>query len=130
MNYQFFKLPLYIAILVPNMVMAGPYSQSKNIACPEEWSDTKEPIPVIMSNTQPWSSDQADKANAKNHISLRDPIVTIDALPVTDDDLIDDLLTVASECLVYRNFEADTADYVAPLSAPNYDNGWMPAGIF
>jgi len=109
---------------------AGPYTGAKNVVCPEEWSDTKEPIPVIAPNLEPWAEDASDKENTKNHIASRDPIVTLDALPVNDDDLVDDLLTVASECLVYRNFAVDTADYVEPTSEPNYDNGWMPASIF
>lgn len=124
------KSLIVIAFLLnSNTLFASPYEQPKNIACPDAWSDTTEPIPVIIPSLEPWS-DEDDRDSAKQRLATSGPIITIDNLPVTDEDLANDLLTVASECLVYRNLMVDTSDYVPTPSKPNYDNGWLPASIF
>ena len=59
------------------------------------------------------------------------PIETIDGTTLTELNNNDDLLTIASECLTYRNFEADTSDFVFPLAvAPNVATGWILAAVF
>ncbi|MEM7360907.1 MAG: hypothetical protein AAF431_17585 [Pseudomonadota bacterium] len=111
--------------------LAGPYTASKDKACPDAWALTNKTIPVIASTTDPWGVATNDKDLARTHLSSVSPIETVKMLPVTDDDLVDDLLTVASECLVYRNYELDTWDYVPPEPiTPNTVTGWIPAAVF
>ena len=116
-------------ILFCQLAMAGPYTVDKNKACPDAWAITSDVIPEVNgTNASPWGVNTSDKAIGKTHLIGAAPIQTIDAVPVTDDDLIDDLLTVASECLMYRNFEVDTFYYVAPPpTTPNIATGWLPA---
>lgn len=123
------KLTLVFAVLFPFAVVAGPYTNTKNKACPEDWESTTKVIPVISSSTDPWDDDSnTDKNTAKSHLERVKPIETLDANPVTSEALVDDLLTVASECLAYRNFEVDTAGYTEPpASQPNTSVGWLPA---
>lgn len=122
---------LALAIFASN-VDAGPYTAAKNNACPKAWEDSKAVIPVIPTSRETWdASVAADKTAGLAHITNRAQLETIDAVPVTPQNKVDDQLTVASECLVYRNFEVDTADYVAPPSvAPNNSLGWLPAAIY
>lgn len=76
-----------------------------------------------------WSTALADRATdmqaVKNHLQRAQASKTID--PAELDDLVFDELTVASECIRYRNMMTDTAGYVAPASNPNYSYGWLPA---
>jgi len=60
-----------------------------------------------------------------NHIKAARVTQTID--PAELYDLVFDELTVASECVRYRNMMTDTAGYKAPTSTPNYSYGWLPA---
>lgn len=125
---------IFVCAFMASSVEAGPYTSVKNKACPDSWALTDKVLPVVDSTSSPWgepSNGVDDKALAKTHIGSAGPVVTIDMLPVTDDDLVNDLLTVASECLVYRNFEVDTWNYVAPpVAAPTPATGWIPAAIF
>jgi len=126
------------------VAVSGPYTALKDNACPKGWEDTKGIVPVIPTAEDPWgviSEDQseeelaaasaADKALALEHITPRAEVQTIDGVPITPQDKVDDLLTVASECLVYRNLEVDTVDYVAPVAvALDTSLGWLPAAIY
>lgn len=131
---NYINLTAILTMLMPVVVAAGPHTAGKNKACPDVWALTDKVIPEIRSNTNPWgiaSGDVDDKEIAKTHLSSARPIQTIDKLPITNVDLVDDLLTVASECLVYRNFEADTWNYVAPPAVtPVPSNGWMTVVVF
>ena len=136
-------------------VMAGPYTATKDRACPGLWEPTTKVIPVIWPSTKAYAPPPgsegleqiaagivADAAAARTHIESRNVIDTIDreefyvsqgtsiTLPVGFSPA-SDLLTVASECLVYRNLEVDSN---TPSSAPNVPtntgNGWIPAAVF
>jgi len=117
-----------------DVVLAGPHTANKNKACPDSWGLTDKVINVVQSTDNPWgvvAGGVDDKAIAKTHLSKAKPIETIDKAPITSDDLVNDPLTVASECLLYRNFEVDTWDYVLPPpAAPNPATGWIPAVIY
>lgn len=116
------------APLFSSIAMASPFSATKNDACPDAWELTDQAIPVISASTNPWGVQTNDKDLAESHLVATQPIETIDAVPVTSDELVDDLLTVASACLVYRNFEVNSAGSTAPPSvAPNVSTGWIPA---
>lgn len=119
-----------LALIGIGAAQAGPYTAAKNNACPEGWEDTGKAIPVIGVPNTPWK-DAADESAGLTHITPRASLQTIDALPVTPAHKAADALTVASECLVYRNFEVDTAGYVAPApTEPNSALGWLPAAIY
>ena len=101
-------------------------------ACPDAWIFNDKAIPVTNANTNPWGEGTEDKLQAKTHLSTATIVKTIDAVPVTSDDLVDDLLTVASECLVYRNMLVDGAKYYppSPVVIRNVTTGFIPASIF
>lgn len=103
----------------------------KKRACPDKWQVTTESIPVIKANTKsPWGKGD-DKPQAKKHLSKAKIINTIDKDNITADDLVGDLLTVASECLVYRNLAVDGyGTSTQPSIDPNTDYGWLPAAVF
>lgn len=128
------SLCLAISASVSSLAHAGQYTATKNKACPDAWSITDKAIPIVDSDSDPWGESVDgvdDKALAKSHLVSSKPIETVSMLPVTSEDLINDPLTVASECLVYRNFEADTVDAVAsPAPTPNPATGWVPAVIY
>lgn len=124
---------LLMTLVVSNAALAGPYTGAKNNACPDSWSLTDKAIAVYYSSssTYPWGKGADDKSRAKSHLTSARPVKTIDKLPIINDDLVNDPLTVASECLVYRNFEADTYNYVAPPAVtPNVATGWIPAVLY
>jgi hypothetical protein len=101
-------------------------------ACPDAWSMTDKAIPVVRSTANPWGEGTDDKVIAKAHLSEASPVITVDALPITNDDLVNDNLTVASECLVYRNMLVNGDNYY-PLSPPterNVATGFIPASVF
>lgn len=125
-------ITLLSLLLLSSGANAGPYTGLKNIACPEGWESTTAVIPVISDDLNPWSDNQDDKSATQTHLGNTQPIITIDKVPSMVDslDLVDDELTVASDCLVYRNFEVDTYNYVAPVSNSTNEYGWMPAAIF
>lgn len=134
--YHFLKKGVAFSFLLSlsNVVVAGPYTVAKNRACPDSWALTDKAIPVVYSTVTPWgvpANGVNDKAIGKTHLSGARPIQTIEKTSVTNDDLINDPLTVASECLVYRNIEVDTWNYVAPPKVIlNTSISWMPVVIF
>jgi len=101
-------------------------------ACPDAWAFTDKTIPEIRPSTDPWGEGTDDKSIAKSHLSGADPVVTIDADAVTDDALVDDLLTVASECLLYRSMLVDGDQYYPPSPSVerNTATGFIPASVF
>lgn len=123
-------------MLLTSMAFAGPHTNTKNKACPDAWALTDKAIPVIYPTTQdiqsPWGvAPSSDKTQAQLHIDATNPIQTIDGTELTQEHDKDDLLTIASECLVYRNFEVDGAQYTAPpVVEQNTATGWIPAAIF
>ena len=130
--------PLMLAVAssalfaIHGLSYAGPYTAQKNRACPEGWEDTKVTVPVISDASAPWGDESSgDKAAGLTHITPRAQVNTIDDLPVTPQDKVDDPLTVASECLVFRNMEVDASGHVAsaPVTA-DPSLGWIPAAIY
>lgn len=125
-------------LALPAMVSAGPHTVAKNQACPDSWALTNATIdPAHPTNVWGVASGSVDdKAVAEAHLAGQSLIETVEQSPVTSDDLVNDLLTVASECLVYRNFEIDTLNYVAPAPVtpapvtPNVAMGWLPAILY
>jgi hypothetical protein len=128
------RVCLFSLVFVCAQAHSGQFTDAKNKACPDAWALTDKTVPIVYSTTNPWSQSANaanDKALAKSHIAESKPLVTLPTLPVTDDDLVNDPLTVASECLVYRNFEVDTWSYVEPpAQTPNLLTGWIPAAVF
>lgn len=126
------KLLLFSLSLTSSLVYAGLHSGATQRACPDGWADTSMIIPVAEPSGDPWgpTNGAQDKAIAKTHLSSVRPIETIDTNPVTDDDLVNDLLTVASECLVYRNFEVDAARQAPPApQAIDSTVAWVPVVV-
>lgn len=113
------------------LAISGPYTSQKNVACPKVWEDVDSVIPILPAE-EVWDSESSeDKAQALAHITPRAEPNTIDAVPVSAQDKVDDPLTLASECLVYRNLEVDTVDYVEVTNSPvDTSLGWLPAAIF
>lgn len=101
-------------------------------ACPDGWSLTDSVIPQIRPTTTPWGEGTEDKSIAKSHLSGSNPVITINTDPVTNDDLVDDLLTVASECLRYRNMLVDGEKYYPPSPSVERDItvGFITASVF
>lgn len=131
--------------------LAGPYTATKDKACPELWEATTKVVPVVWPNTQAYApppntegEDQilagkaADEQAARTHIASRNVINTLsDTLVVSGGHVItspspgDDLLSIASECLVYRNLEVDSNAPGSAADGPtNTENGWIPAVVF
>ena len=143
---------LVLAVLAaPTSVSSGPYTAQMQNACPEGWEDTTREIPIVYPSTQiPWKQntlpnsvgssnspafgivatgiDLEDLGGVHNLLSPASIIATIS--PATQDDFVADPLTIASNCLMYRNLEVDTAGYVAPVVVENLETGWIPAAIF
>lgn len=124
----------FMMLCFTELIEAGPHTQNMYRACPDGWSATNKALPVIWPTTNPWSDPATgleDKQIAQTHLATSRAIQTIDKDgPITSEDLVEDPLTVASECLVYRNFEVDYWDYVAPpASTPNTETGWIPASV-
>ena len=123
-------------LLLPALSSAGTYTATKNKACPDAWAATDSSIPIVYKTTEenrpPWGvAPSTDKVDAQTHISSSHALVTTDGTNLTESNFEDDLLTIASECLMYRNFEADSWNYVAPEPTQlNTASGWMPAVIF
>lgn len=130
------KLVLWMLAASPLVTHAGPYTAKKNIACPSAWENTEKTIPTINQSTaihnSPWGiAPSTDKAVGQGHITAAPPVVTVDGTLLTELNVEDDLLTIASECLKHRNFEVDTYNYVAPSPpTPNTATGWIPAALF
>jgi len=137
-------IAVVIFFAVFSKAYAGPYTAKMQKACPDGWQNTKRTVPVVSTSaweqneTGPWNKDAlvTDKTQAKTNLQNTDVIKTIDTdYGQKPDKLIDyliaDPLTVASECLKYRNFTVDTMDYVAPPDVPHNPNaGWVPAVMF
>ncbi|MEM7357695.1 MAG: hypothetical protein AAF431_01165 [Pseudomonadota bacterium] len=123
------RITLFVTLSsIVSAAAAGPYTSKMNKACPNAWTLTDKPVPEVDPASNYWAVGGDDKSEGRDHIDEADVIVTIDDVPVTTDELIDDNLTVASECLVYRNLEYQTYDYATPPSVPaNVTTGWMPA---
>jgi len=123
-------------MLVTSVVWAGQYTTTKNKACPDAWALTDKAIPVIYPSTEesksPWGvAPSTDKAQAQSHIDAVNPVQTIDGTELTQEHDRDDLLTIASECLVLRNFEVDGPQSAVPtVVEQNTATGWVPAAIF
>jgi len=137
------KNVLVVLLAVPMISWAGPHTAAKNKACPGHWEPTNSTVPVIFNSTEekrpPWGAppgtdpdEWADSANsdrnkAKAHIDASGALVTTD--PTFSQDI--DLLTVASECLMFRNFEVGASQNSPTEPTPiNTENGWMRAVIF
>ena len=130
----------FIGFALTQPSVAGPYTTTKDRACPDSWQITTTAIPVVWKSTghsatssYPYAvgSTSGDKTNVHSHINAANPIETIDGTPLTQIENQEDLLTIASECLTYRNYEVDTHDFVSPPAvAPNIATGWIPAAIF
>ena len=137
---KIFVLPSLALLAVTNVCLAGPYTAAKNNACPDSWQITTTAIPVVYKSTghsttssYPYQSGSAstDKSTVHSHLDSAKAIETIDGTQLTQLNQEDDLLTIASECLKYRNFAADTSDFVTPAALePNVVTGWIPAAIF
>lgn len=138
-------------LALPVMANSGSYTAQMKNACPGGWEETSSILPIVLSDTQiPWRKleppvsdtgfsrslliaplgiDPADINAVYNSLTPAAIIATIS--PATQQDLAGDPLTIASNCLLYRNFELDTATYVAPRAvAENLKTGWIPAAIF
>ena len=114
----------------------------RDIACPGEWSVDSDVIPIITDSLQPWgkhngepvteSKIEADKAISLENIASTSVISTIDELPVTVQKMNDDLLTVASECLVFKNMVVDGEQYYPPAGPVEYrpEVGFIAASAF
>lgn len=121
-----------LIILLTSSALASNVEPMRDKACPDGWSLTDTVVPVIASTSNPWGVGTDDKSIAKAHLSAADSIETIDAVPITDDDRVNDLLTVASECLAYRNMLVDNVQYNPP-SPPvrrNTATGFIAASVF
>lgn len=129
---QWSHFVLVLILMCPAVGYAAEVEPMRDKACPDAWSFTDKPIPVISSTTNPWGEGTDDKAIAKTHLSGANPVVTVNATPVTNDDLVNDPLTVASECLVYKNMLVNGDQYYPP-SPPierNVAIGFIPASVF
>jgi len=125
-------IAVVMMLLGSDVLFAAEVEPMRDKACPDKWSFTDKAIPVIGGTSNPWGEDTDDKAIAKTHLSVASPVITVDAVPVTNDDLVNDLLTVASECLVYRNMLVNGDNYYPP-SPPierNVVTGFIPASVF
>lgn len=119
-----------LAVLISGAASAATVKPFKDIACPDAWAFTDKTIPVIISSMpDPWGVGTDDQDKAKIHLSTADVVESIDVVPVTNDDLVMDKLTVASECLVWRNLMVDGAQYYPPAGTVErkVSNGWIPA---
>ena len=126
------KLIMIITVAaMPMLATSGPYTAKMQSACPQAWEDTTKSIEVIYPSNDPWRlSDNklADQASVKSTLAPSDVLATID--PATQNDLVNDPLTIASNCLMYRNFEVDTVNEKEPPAVPvNLQTGWIPAAI-
>ncbi len=118
-----------ITLLLLSQSVYSDYTPQVQVACPEAWEDTTKEIPVVWQNTDPWAGNATDKAAAQSYIANAKVIETID--PATTEALLSDALTIASECLKYRNFMVDTATGTTTPNVPlNTATGWIPAAIF
>jgi len=138
MKHTLMSLLVFLVLMAFDKVIAGPFTAKKDNACPDSWQLTTVAIPVISKSLGATSSypykagtNNTDKSKVLTHLNAANPIVTIDGTELTELKIEDDLLTIASECLRYRNLEAGTYDYVAPVAGPpNVATGWVPAAIF
>lgn len=101
----------------------------KDRVCPDGWGAStveidlgspSEPVAV------PWVSN-GDKSDAKDRLRNFEGVHSLDKLWVSPNDLVNDPLTVASECLKYRNLIADGVKSVEQPAdrVPLYY--WFPA---
>ncbi|MEM7357692.1 MAG: hypothetical protein AAF431_01150 [Pseudomonadota bacterium] len=119
-----------VILSLPGTSIAAEADGFKDRVCPDGWADRSDEIPVVGSSGIPWGSGGQDESMARANLLANDPVVeTVDSVPVTIDDLVSDSLTVASECLKYRNMVVDDADYFppAPPVVAKPENGWIPA---
>jgi len=121
-----------LALFIVQVGYVAEVEPIRDRACPDAWAFTDKAIPEIRSSTDPWGEGADDKTTAKTHLSGADPVITIDADSVTNDDLVDDLLTVASECLLYRSMLVDGEKYYPPSPAVERrkEKGFIPASVF
>ncbi|MFQ3246125.1 MAG: hypothetical protein ACI9SP_002776 [Arenicella sp.] len=126
------KKYLLLSLLFSASSFAANVEPIRDAACPDKWIFTDKAIPMISSSTNPWGQETNDKDQAKTHLSNVDVVETISAFPVTNDDLVNDPLTVASECLIYKNMLVDGVQYYPPSpSVPrNRATGFIPASVF
>lgn len=127
------KTTCFLALVLPVWASGGPYKETMKEACPNQWEMTEEAVPIVNSQYTLWpggsDSGNDDRENVRANLSTSETIVTI--APATEEDLVDDPLTVASNCLKYRNYEVDYA--VHEGFAPPYvdlTKGWIPAAAF
>jgi len=120
---SFLSLLSVTILSCPFSVSAGPYTKSIISACPQSSQ--------IEESREYWEVGTDDKSAAEEHLGWAKPIKTIDKSPssITAKDYVNDPLTVASECLLYRSLAVDTAAHVDSQDdvPPNLTTGWMPA---
>ena len=108
------------------------YTEKMKETCPNSWEISDSVVPVLTNNLiNPWGQNTDDKSLANGHLSNIQPTHTIADEVVTRNDYVDDLLTVASECLVYRDMDVNEAHpaYVPP-NPTDVTRGWMSVVIF
>lgn len=134
MRIKFFLL---LFLIKCNSAIAAEVDPIRDIACPDGWSPTDRIIPVIQSDGTvdkwPWGiAPSTDSADAREHIASANPIQTSDGTDLTSIEYPDDLLTIASECLVYRNLLVDGEEYFPPSPSVrrNAATGFILASAF
>lgn len=130
MKFTKFSVAVFLFVIASN-ASSGPFEAQMKRVCPDDWQLTTKEVPVITSSLNPWGGAD-DKNTVKEHLSRTELIKTLDKEVITSDDLVNDLLTVASECLVYRNFEVDGhGPFIPPEEREPVEGlGWLPAAIF
>lgn len=125
-------IAVVMMLLSNEVLLAAEVEPMRDKACPDQWSFNDKAIPVIGATSNPWGEGTDDKAIAKTHLSAASTVITVDAVPVTNDDLVNDLLTVASECLLYRNMLVNGDNYYPPSPSieRNVTTGFIPASVF
>jgi len=134
---------LLLLLFVSRAAMSANVEPIRDRACPGHWEPTGSTVPVIFDSTEekrpPWGpppgvdpeawaeSATSDRDKAKAHIRSSGALITTTGSPVRED-----LLTIASECLVYRNLLVDGSQYFppAPPVTLNTDLGFIPASVF
>ncbi len=122
---------LLVGIVFAESAIAD-YDQLRNSACPDGWQMHQQAVPDLNSaNLNPWGVNTSDRAIALSFFgsSVSDDSPTVDAQPASAAAKVDDLLTVASECLLYRSHIVKGDTYMPPVPPVEYNPsmGWIPA---
>jgi hypothetical protein len=133
------KLLVLVLLFNSSSIFSAEVEPIRDRACPDAWSFTDRVIPVVYQdaslNKWPWGvAPSTDRPDAQAHILSVNPapIATIDGTALTSVNLQNDLLTIASECLLYRNMLVDGQQFHPP-SPPldrNAATGFIPASVF